>query len=50
MIRTFNLGVGMIAVVGARDAARVIKHFERAGIRAFDIGEILSGGRGVELI
>ncbi|MGQ0551086.1 MAG: phosphoribosylformylglycinamidine cyclo-ligase [Armatimonadota bacterium] len=49
MIATFNLGIGMVLVVSARDAACVIAHFEAQGIPAFEIGEIVSGARGVEL-
>jgi phosphoribosylformylglycinamidine cyclo-ligase len=50
MARAFNLGIGMILVVGAHEVSQVIGHFGRAGIRAFDVGEILPGPRGVELI
>jgi phosphoribosylformylglycinamidine cyclo-ligase len=50
MVRTFNLGIGMIVATAPRHASAVTRHFERAGIRAFDIGEILAGPRGIDLI
>lgn len=49
MIRTFNLGIGMVLVISARDALRTIAHFEQMDIPAFAIGEIVAGPRGVDL-
>ncbi|MGQ0570812.1 MAG: phosphoribosylformylglycinamidine cyclo-ligase [Armatimonadota bacterium] len=49
MIKTFNLGIGMVVVVAAGDAAPVTRHFTRAGIPAFDIGDIVEGLQGVDL-
>ncbi|MBV9955632.1 MAG: phosphoribosylformylglycinamidine cyclo-ligase [Pseudolabrys sp.] len=40
MLRTFNCGVGMIAVCAAGDAAKVVAAFKQAGETAFAIGEI----------
>lgn len=40
MLRTFNCGVGMIAVAAAKDAERVRAAFEAAGEQAVVIGEI----------
>jgi phosphoribosylformylglycinamidine cyclo-ligase len=40
MLRTFNCGVGMIAVAAAKDAEAVRKAFEGAGEQATIIGEV----------
>ncbi len=50
MIATFNLGVGMVLVTSPRDAGPAIAHLEAKEIRAFEIGEIVAGARGVELL
>ncbi len=50
MIGTFNLGIGMVLVVSGRDATRTVQHFERLDIPAFEIGEIVQGPRGVDLL
>lgn len=50
MIATFNLGVGMVLVTSPRDAGPAIAHLEAKEIRAFEIGEIVAGTRGVELL
>jgi phosphoribosylformylglycinamidine cyclo-ligase len=40
MARTFNCGIGMIAIVGAEDAAAATAHFEAAGETVWRIGMI----------
>jgi phosphoribosylformylglycinamidine cyclo-ligase len=40
MLRTFNCGVGMIAVAAAADADKVMAAFKQAGESTFAIGEI----------
>jgi phosphoribosylformylglycinamidine cyclo-ligase len=47
MFRTLNMGIGMIAVVGAKDAARAIRVFTAFGQKAWVIGELVSGGHDV---
>ena len=47
MHRTFNCGIGMIAVVRAADAARAIDLLNAAGETATLIGEIRAGNAGV---
>ncbi len=49
MFRTFNMGLGLLLVVpaGQADAAAVL--LERSGERAWVVGEIASGPRGVEI-
>jgi phosphoribosylformylglycinamidine cyclo-ligase len=46
MARTFNCGIGMVAIVRASDAERVTNALEAAGERVFDIGVIEQGQRG----
>jgi phosphoribosylformylglycinamidine cyclo-ligase len=48
MLRTFNMGVGLAAVVASADADAVIAHLGERGFPAFRIGEIVSGSRQVE--
>ena len=40
MFRTFNMGIGMIAVVGPGDAAQALALLESAGHRAWEVGRI----------
>jgi phosphoribosylformylglycinamidine cyclo-ligase len=42
--RTFNLGVGLIAVVSASAAARAVTELGRAGERAWVLGEVIATG------
>ncbi|MDR7420487.1 MAG: phosphoribosylformylglycinamidine cyclo-ligase [Armatimonadota bacterium] len=49
MVRTFNLGIGMIVVVEPQDAPSAVAHFLDAGFGAWEIGEVFEGPRGVEL-
>ena len=41
MLRTFNCGIGMIAVAAAKDAAAVSQAFTKAGETAATIGEVI---------
>jgi len=50
MLATFNMGIGMVVVVAARDAGRSIEHFGRFEIPAYEIGEIVEGEPGVEIV
>lgn len=47
MRRVFNLGIGMIAVVGRDDVDDTRRSAEHAGVRTWIIGEIVAGERGV---
>src|SRR5437764_11824787 len=40
MLRTFNMGVGMCAVVGKADAARALELLQKRGLPAYEIGSI----------
>jgi len=47
MFRTFNMGIGMVAVVAVKDAPGTIRLFERVGQKAWLIGELVRGKREV---
>ncbi|XXH04870.1 Putative lipase atg15 [Hypoxylon texense] len=47
MARTFNNGVGMVAVVGAADADAVSKQLEEAGETVYTIGKLIARSDGV---
>jgi phosphoribosylformylglycinamidine cyclo-ligase len=44
--RTFNCGLGLVAVVGAAQAEQAVAAFESAGERAFIVGDVVDGGAG----
>jgi phosphoribosylformylglycinamidine cyclo-ligase len=50
MDRTFNNGLGMVAIVARRDADRVITHLRRSGHRSYVIGEVRRGRREVAFV
>jgi phosphoribosylformylglycinamidine cyclo-ligase len=47
MLRTFNMGVGLVAATRPADAAAVIGHLGELGLPAFAIGEVVRGSRQV---
>lgn len=47
MLRTFNLGVGIAAVVDASYKEQIIEHCSKHGINCFEIGEITKGNKTV---
>ncbi|MCI5148946.1 MAG: phosphoribosylformylglycinamidine cyclo-ligase [Candidatus Electrothrix sp. MAN1_4] len=47
MYRTFNMGIGMMAVVSKADADPVMQHFRAMDEKPFLIGEILAAQEGV---
>jgi phosphoribosylformylglycinamidine cyclo-ligase len=49
MFRTFNMGIGLVLVVPAEAAAPAIEYLDRAGERAWAVGTIVAGSRGVEI-
>lgn len=49
MARTFNLGIGMVAVVPEDEAYRAIDVLRGAGVRARRIGEVVKGSGSVRL-
>jgi phosphoribosylformylglycinamidine cyclo-ligase len=50
MFNTFNMGIGMVCVVSAKRADEAVKVLEKAGVKAFCIGEVVEGEEGVVLI
>ncbi|HKX18474.1 MAG TPA: phosphoribosylformylglycinamidine cyclo-ligase [bacterium] len=49
MFRTFNMGLGLVLVVPRSSAATAVRVLEGAGERAWVVGEIQAGTRGVEI-
>ena len=49
MYNTFNMGIGMVVAVSPEDEDKAIESFEAAGDRAYVIGEITEGEKGVTL-
>jgi phosphoribosylformylglycinamidine cyclo-ligase len=49
MDRTFNNGLGMVAIVPAREAGRVLDHLRRHNHGAYVVGEVRRGKRGVSI-
>jgi phosphoribosylformylglycinamidine cyclo-ligase len=43
MLRTFNMGIGMVAVVTAEDASELGRHLDACGEQHFRIGEVVAG-------
>ena len=43
MLRTFNCGIGMVAVADEKNAGQVIDAFQAAGDRAVRIGKLIAG-------
>ena len=50
MYNTFNMGLGMIFAVPASEAARAIDALKAAGETAYQVGSVVSGDAGVELV
>lgn len=50
MYNTFNMGIGMIVAVDADKADAAVKCLEEAGERAYIIGELAEGEKGVEIV
>ena len=42
MIRTFNVGIGMVAIVAADDAESVLAHLQQVGQKAYCIGVVIA--------
>ena len=48
MLRTFNMGVGMTAVVKKQFADEAINHLKGYGVDSYIIGEITEGDKSVD--
>ena len=49
MFNTFNMGVGMTAIVSQADAPRALEILKANGIDAYVLGEIVKSDEGVQL-
>jgi phosphoribosylformylglycinamidine cyclo-ligase len=49
MFTTFNMGLGLLVVVPAAEADAAVAHLEDAGERAWVVGRVGEGDRGVEI-
>ena len=49
MFNTFNMGIGMTAVISKEEAALALQTLRAAGEEAYIIGEIAAGEKGVEI-
>ncbi|MCM1488613.1 MAG: phosphoribosylformylglycinamidine cyclo-ligase, partial [Firmicutes bacterium] len=50
MYNTFNMGIGMTAVVPENEANKAVEILRAHNIKAYCIGEIVKGGDGIEII
>ena len=50
MFNTFNMGVGMIAIVSSEDADKALQVLKEAGEDAYVIGKVEQGSKEVEII
>ena len=50
MYNTFNMGIGMILAVPAEQAEQALANLKAAGETAYQIGKIVAGDAGVELV
>jgi phosphoribosylformylglycinamidine cyclo-ligase len=50
MLRTFNMGIGMVVVVSASQAGMVRAHFDAQGDAHYEIGRIVDGSRTVSIV
>ena len=49
MFNTYNMGIGMMLAVDPKDAEATMKAIEAAGEKAYEIGKIEAGEKGIEL-
>jgi phosphoribosylformylglycinamidine cyclo-ligase len=50
MYNTYNMGIGMLLAVDAGDADKTVELVKQAGQRAYIVGEITEGDKGVDLV
>ena len=50
MFNTFNMGVGMIAIVSEQDADKALGTLKEAGEDAYVIGQVQEGQQGIEIL
>lgn len=50
MYKTFNMGVGMVLAVKRKDVAGVMRVIKKGNVKAYEIGRVVGGKRGVEFV
>lgn len=50
MYRTFNMGIGLVLVVGAREEEEILHFLKELGEQAYSMGKITAGNRVVEYL
>jgi len=50
MYRTFNMGLGMLVIVEAGDAGKVLRQLHNVGEKAYVVGQVINGAGQVEFI
>jgi phosphoribosylformylglycinamidine cyclo-ligase len=50
MYNTFNMGIGMVMAVDKKDAGKAMEAVEKAGEKAYLIGEVAEGEKCCELV
>ncbi len=50
MYNTYNMGVGMVLAVDKKDVDTTIRALEAAGEKAFVVGEVVNGEKGVDVV
>jgi phosphoribosylformylglycinamidine cyclo-ligase len=50
MYRTFNMGIGLVAVTSARASGRAMELFREQGEKVFPIGELIEGKGDVQIV
>lgn len=50
MVKTFNLGIGMVLIVPRDEAEVIMAHLRSMGEDAFLIGEVIAGERGISIV
>ena len=50
MLRTFNMGIGLALIVPPFFAGAIVRRLEKAGERAWVIGEVRRGARDAAII
>lgn len=49
MYNTYNMGIGMLLAVDAADADKTVKLINQSGQKAYIVGEVIQGEKGVDL-
>ena len=49
MYNTYNMGIGMVVAIDPADTDKTLAAIEAAGDKAYVIGEVKAGDKGVEL-